>query len=200
MMKFFALRSGGRAAPLAVVCCMLLLLLGRAGAAHAQAAAPVRIEADRMETDQKSRTVAFVGSVVARQGDLRIEADEMRVFYAAQGDKAGDAGGEAIERLTARGRVTIAKQDWTASGDALEYFARRRYAVLTGNARAWQGGNMVSGERIELYLDEGRTVVERGGRQQGRVKAFFYPNAREARPPAAAPDAGNKREGNRGHE
>ncbi len=203
MTKFPALGAGRCGFPLAAAWFLLVCLCVLAGAGHGRAAAPppsrqapVRIEADRMETDQKSRTVVFAGSVVARQGDLRIEADEMQVFYAA---RDGETGGEAIERLTARGRVTIAKQDWTASGDALEYFARRRYAVLTGDARAWQGGNMVRGERIELYLDEGRTVVDRGGRPSGRVKAFFYPAAGGERPAVQGREAREKG-GGAGHE
>ena len=173
----------------------LLVLLLRPGLLPAAPrAAPsqpaVRIEADRMESDQKSRTVVFVGNVIARQGELRIQADEMQVFYGAkQGAERADA--QAIERLTARGHVTIAKKDWTASGEALEYIAHRRYAVLTGNARAWQGGNVVSGQRIELYLDEGRTVVEKGARDSGRVKAFFYPGDQEG--PAARGEAGGQR-------
>jgi len=154
-------------------------LAGRYAVAAEQRDA-VRIEADRMETDQKARTVYFSGNVIARQGDLRIQADDMQVFYKMkdEGDAAED---QAIDRLVARGHVTVAKKDWTASGNALEYFSGRRLAILTGDARAWQGGNMVSGQRIELYLDEGRTVVEKDKGSSERVKAFFYPEEKSRR-------------------
>jgi len=45
--------------------------------------------------------------------------------------------------------------------------------VLIGDARVWRDDNVVTGERITIYLAEDRSVVEGG--QQERVKAVFYP-------------------------
>jgi len=128
-----------------------------------------------METDQKRQMVTFAGNVAARQGELVIHADTMEVYY-RQEKRRTDS--QAIDRLIARGHVKVLKKEWTATGDELEYFAGRRLAVLTGNASAWQGNNMVRGQKIELYLDEGRTVVERQKNSPERVKAFFYPGGK----------------------
>jgi len=54
----------------------------------------------------------------------------------------------------------------------------------------WQEDNVVTGERITIYLAEDRSVVE-GGKQE-RVKAVFYPKNQEQstaanKPPAGAP-------------
>lgn len=149
---------------------------------------PVHIEADRMESDQKTESVLFVGNVEAKQGDLAIKAERMTVFYqqnqpVAAKTTAAEAS-RAIDRLTASGEVEIVKLNWTATGDQLEYISRDRKIILTGNTKVWQDNNLVTGDRIVLYLDEGKSVVERKGSGEGeRVKAFFYPDAKTVKKP-----------------
>lgn len=142
---------------------------------------PIHIEADRMESDQKSEVVLFFGNVEARQGDLLIQAERMTVYYqkpAAAGTAAppGEETSRAIEKLLASGTIKIVKQNWVATGDQLEFISGERKIVLTGNTRVWQDNNLVTGDRIVLFLDEGKSVVEKNGTGDGgRVKAFFYP-------------------------
>jgi lipopolysaccharide export system protein LptA len=50
----------------------------------------------------------------------------------------------------------------------------------------WQEDNVVSGETIDIYLSEDRSVVQ--GSPQGRVKAQFFPRE-DARPAADGPAA-----------
>lgn len=152
---------------------------------------PIYIEADRMESDQQQDVVVFSGRVQAKQDDVVIHADEMTVHYstakaddaaekeATEGAGAGNKeGGNAIARnintILARGHVKIVKGDWYATGDTMRYFADERKVQLTGNAKAWQDQNTITGEQIIMYLDEGRSVVERSGPQGQRVKAFIY--------------------------
>lgn len=150
---------------------------------------PVHIEADRMESDQKTESVVFVGNVEAHQADLAIKADRMTVFYQrapadpSPKNTAAEAA-RAIDRLTASGAIEIVKLQWTATGDQLEYISRDRKIILTGNTKVWQDNNLVTGDRIVLYLDEGKSVVERKSSGEGeRVKAFFYPDAKTEKKP-----------------
>jgi lipopolysaccharide export system protein LptA len=180
---------------LLIVCLLLPILLSTGRDAVALAgnpgAKPIYIEADRMESDQQQDVVVFTGRVQAKQDDVVIQADEMTVHYAAaQADKAAGkeiregngpdnkAGENTISRnistILARGHVKIVKGDWYATGDTMHYFADERKVELTGNAKAWQDQNTISGEHITMYLDEGRSVVERSGPQGQRVKAFIY--------------------------
>lgn len=159
---------------------LIPLLLCLPGLATAQNGAPVHIEADRMETDQKQQLVTFFGNVAAKQGDLSIFADTMTVHY--REGAAPAAGDSAMEKIIADGNVKIARQNWSASSGHLEYLADSREAVLTGDARVWQDNNMVSGERIQLFLDEGRSVVERKPASKERVKAFFFPGKEKPAP------------------
>ena len=137
---------------------------------------PIHIEADRMESDHQREAVLFAGNVEASQGDLLIRADEMTVFYAKPKEGDGPGTEKSIDNLHATGNVKIVKQDWAATGDVVEYKADERKVVLTGNTKVFQDNNTVSGDRVVLFLDEGKSVVEKQGTDEGgRVKAFFYP-------------------------
>lgn len=52
--------------------------------------------------------------------------------------------------------------------------------VLTGNAKAWQGPNMVAGKTITYYLNEKRSVVEQDETTKGRVKAVIHPESKKS--------------------
>jgi lipopolysaccharide export system protein LptA len=137
-----------------------------------------------METSQGGG-VLFSGNVQANQGNLVIHADEMTVLYTKTGlqpDASAEAAADLsqkIEKITAQGNVKIIQGDWIAAGDTMDFNADTRIVTLAGNAKAWRDQNMVSGEKIVLYLDEGKSVVESSSREGERVKAFIYPSAQE---------------------
>ena len=174
-----------------LLCTLLVLSLYHAPAAWGQetpnSSGPIQIEADRMETSQEKSIVVFSGHVRANQGELTINADSMTVLYASASSST-DAPGEGlsgqIEKITARDNVKIVQGDWVATGESMDFNADERIVVLSGNAKAWQEQNMVSGEKIILYLNEGRSVVERSGQDGERVKAFIYPGSQEKKPAA----------------
>lgn len=171
---------------------LALLLLPEAAAlravpldAEVQKGGPINIEADRMESSQQKNSVLFSGNVEARQDDLTIMADQMTVHYTNAGGEKGEAvsSAQAVDSIVSEGNVRLQRENWTASADRMEYHEGERKVVLMGNTKVWQDNNMVTGERIELYLDEGRSVVERGSEKQERVKAFFYPGSSSSSTP-----------------
>lgn len=150
-------------------------------------AAPIRIEADRMESIQKDGAISFSGNVQAHQDDLVINADEMTVLYAKGVSLSDPAAGTAaeptreIKSIRATGNVKIVQGNWVAAGDTMDFKADERIVILAGNAKAWQEQNMVSGEKIVLYLEEGRSVVESSTGTGERVKAFIYPSSEDSK-------------------
>ncbi|HUM14561.1 MAG TPA: lipopolysaccharide transport periplasmic protein LptA [Candidatus Nitrosotalea sp.] len=141
--------------------------------------APVTVDADQLENIQKEGLVVFSGNVVASQNSSTQWADRMEVYLDDKGDK--------IVRTVSTGNVRIITKD-CRSGTAkrAEYYDAEQRVVLIGNARVWRDDNVVTGERITIYLAEDRSVVEGG--QQERVKAVFYPRNQDeaaARPKAA---------------
>jgi lipopolysaccharide export system protein LptA len=127
--------------------------------------APVTVDADSLESMQKEGLSVFKGSVVARQNNSVQYADRMEVYTDAKTDR--------IERVVSIGNVRIITSD-CRMGTALraEYYDGEQRVVLIGNARVWRDADVVTGERITIYLAEDRSLVE-GGKQE-RVKAIFY--------------------------
>jgi lipopolysaccharide export system protein LptA len=132
--------------------------------------APVTVDADQLENLQKEGVIVFTGNVVASQDNSTQYADRMEVYL--------DPKGENIVRTVSTGNVRIITKDCrTGTGHRVEYYDAEQRVLLIGNARVWRDDNVVTGERITLYLAEDRSVVE-GGKQE-RVKAVFYPRAQE---------------------
>ena len=146
---------------------------------------PIQIEADRMESSTENSAVLFFGNIKASQGDLVIHADEMTVLYTkieAQPGISADTTADLsqnIDKIIAKGNVKIVQGDWVAVGDTMDFNADARIVILAGNATAWQEQNMVSGEKIVLYLNDGKSIVESGPEGGERVKAFIYPSPQE---------------------
>jgi lipopolysaccharide export system protein LptA len=127
--------------------------------------APVTVDADSLESMQKEGLSVFKGSVVAKQNNSVQYADRMEVYTDAKTDR--------IERVVSTGNVRIVTRD-CRMGTALraEYYDSEQRVVLIGNARVWRDADVVTGERITIYLAEDRSLVEAG--KQERVKAIFY--------------------------
>lgn len=131
---------------------------------------PIRIEADHMTATEKSSSVVFTGNVDAKQDDVRIRSDKMTVHYTSKNDqKNNTALTQKVEKLVCEGSVEITREKWLGTSKTMIYLANERQIILIGKAKAWQGKNMVSGEKIIYYLDEGRSEVV--GRPKATVGA-----------------------------
>ena len=158
-----------------IACCVLILPLQSIGAES-----PIYIEADQMSSTEKTNTVLFTGDVDAKKGDLRIRSDKMTVYYTENTDEDGKQATDTtqqVEKLICEGNVEITRNDWLGTSDKMVYLSEKRQVILTGNAKAWQDQNMVGGEKIVYYMDEGRsevvggTSVTVGGEQKEKKKS-----------------------------
>ncbi len=136
---------------------------------------PVTVDADHMESFQKESLVIFTGNVIARQNGSVQYADRMEVYL--------DEAGSRVVRTVSMGNVRIITRDCrTGTAKRSEYYDGEQRVELIGNARLWQADNVVTGEKITIFLNQERSVVQ-GGKQE-RVKAIFY--AREEKEPTGA--------------
>lgn len=117
--------------------------------------APITIEADRMVSLEEDNSVLFTGNVDARQGDVRIRSNKMTVYYTA----AADGKKQEVKRLKCVGNVEVTKGEWLGTGKQMNYLAKDRKVILSGNAKAWQDKNLVTGDTIIYYIDEKRQEV-----------------------------------------
>jgi len=160
---------------------LALLLAAASCIAAEEPSEPINIEANRMISQENANSVVFIGNVDARQGKLTIRADEMTVYYTEKKtnqDKT-DKTSSQMEKLNCKNNVKITQGDWLGTGDRMDYTAKERKVVLTGNAKAWQGQNMVAGKTIIYYLDEKRSVVEPDATGKDRVRAVLHPETKK---------------------
>nr|WP_281267787.1 LptA/OstA family protein [Nitrospira lenta] len=151
--------------------------------------APTTITAKKMTVRNQDSQAVFEGSVILTQGTLMVYSDKMVVSFSPQSEDAkkgepGDikknepsvatkpmgkgadvmpgASGRSVKQIEATGHVRIEKETGNATSNKAVFDNSRRVVTLTGDPVAWEKGTRVSGEKIVIYLDEDRSVVEGG--------------------------------------
>lgn len=153
------------------------------------AQAPTTITAKKMTVRNQDSQAVFEGAVILTQGTLMVYSDKMVVSFspqsteakkgesndakrsdslssAKQTSKAGDvmpgSSGRSVKQVEATGHVRIEKETGNATSNKAIFDNSRRIVTLTGDPVAWEKGTRVSGQKIIIYLDEDRSVVEGG--------------------------------------
>jgi len=176
------MNNGFRLLPALLITAVLICTTSFSTASGAEDA-PITVEADHMSSVEKESSVIFTGEVDARQDNVRIRTDKMIVYYTEKAKAESDAEvSQKVEKLVCNGNVQITRDDWLGTSRDIVYLSGERQFILIGDAKAWQGQNMVSGDKIIYYIDEGRsevvadrataTVGAKNGKdkQKGRVK------------------------------
>jgi lipopolysaccharide export system protein LptA len=177
---------------------------------------PITVISDKLDYDYKANIVVYRGAVEVTQGDVKMVADVLTLTLenkqndqpatkpttgttvpdppappAAAAPPSSDTG--KVKEMVATGNVRIDQGTRWAVGGRATYEQEQRTLVLTENPVLHDGPNIVIGERVTVYLDENRSVVEGG---QKRVKAVFHPNEKSNAAPAtskaAAPAAAKR--------
>lgn len=126
---------------------------------------PVEITSDALQLDQAAGTAVFTGQVKVGQGQLRLAADRIEVFYVqAQGASSGQ-----VERMNATGNVTLSNGTEAAEANAATYTVATGIVEMEGDVLLTQGVNAVSSQTLRIDLNSGT------GRLDGRVKTIFTP-------------------------
>ena len=119
-----------------------------------------------MEFDYRSRVLKYKGGVVATQGDMKLESTTLTVTLDAQVENR-------VKEVVADGQVRLSKGSRWATGGRAVFDQDHNTAVLSNDAELHDGANLIKGDRIVVYLNEERSVVEGG---KGRVEAVLVPS------------------------
>ncbi len=149
---------------IALVMLLTLLFAGMIAAAELMTKRgdqPLQIKSNELLTDSNSRTAIFSGKVIARQGDMTIYADRLKITYAA---KERD-----VELVEANGNVRIIQGINRGESSHAIYDNRKGTITLDGAPKVYQGENELTGSVITYYVDEQKSVVS--GSKGERVQA-----------------------------
>jgi len=155
---------------------LLALLVTAPASAQAlrghNANAPVDVDADRIEVQDRADRAIFSGNVKVRQGGLSLDAARLTVSYSS-----GAGGGTSIQRLDASGGVTVRSASETARGNFAIYDLNRRLITMIGRVTLNQGANVLRGGRLVIDLNSGRSVID-GSATGGRDGVSSGPGGR----------------------
>ncbi len=139
---------------------------------------PVEITSDRLDLDQAAGTAVFAGNVKVGQGELRLAADRVQVFY-VEGTGGGSAG--QVQRMVANGNVTLSNGTEAAESTDAVYEVVAGTVDMTGDVLLTQGQNALSSEKLHIDLNAGT------GQLEGRVQTIFTPGTTPGSATGATP-------------
>jgi len=131
----------------------LLAFAAAAAAAQPKVTGPIRITSETLTADNKAHTALFERNVVAKTGDMTMYADSMLVRYSEEGGE--------VTRIEAAGNVRLQKGGRIITAANATYLAAEDKVVFTGDPRAVDGENVVSGETMTYHITEDRSEVKK---------------------------------------
>ena len=134
---------------------------------------PIHIDANLLEFDARADVATFRGNVVTTQDDIVMHSAVLRVTFVPA---EGIANLDRVQTVIAEGAVHITQGNRVARGERAEFDDAARTLVLSGGAVLVEGASEVRGERVIVYLDEERSVVEG---TNSRVKAVLVPHGED---------------------
>jgi lipopolysaccharide export system protein LptA len=134
---------------------------------------PVNIQSDSMTMDYKNDTVLFSGDVHAKQADGQLMSNTLNVKYGKDFHE--------VQQMIADGNVRISQGlRWCTSDHGVMNQADHT-VVLTGDPVCHDENDQISGTKITVHMDTGKSEVE------GGVKAVIFPRDSKNRDNKAAP-------------
>jgi len=132
--------------------------------------APIDVQSDRIEVQDRADRAIFVGNVHVKQDELTLDTARLTVAYTSTGSVQ-------INRLDASGGVTVRSPSETARGAFGIYDLDRKLITLVGNVVLQREGSQINGQRLTIDLDSGRAVIDGGpagvDQSGGRVTGHF---------------------------
>jgi len=154
-----------------LIACLLFLAVPAASLAQGSQVAfgnsqqdsnlPVEVTAETLDVNQNDNTAVFTGNVVIGQGEMRLSAPRVLVVYKA--DQSG------IQRLEARGGVTIVSGQDAAEGREADYNIDSGMIELRGSVLLVQGPQALTSDQMMVDTRAGTA------RMTGDVKTVLQP-------------------------
>ena len=140
--------------------------------------APIDIEANRLDVDDKAKTATFTGNVRAAQGEFTLRSKVLVVNYS--GGQSGTEGATEVTNIKATGKVLITSdKEQTATSEWADFDVKSQVIKLGGDVILTQGPNVIRGETLIVDLNTGRSSFEaaqeslQNKQKRGRIKMLI---------------------------
>ncbi|MAL11226.1 MAG: OstA family protein [Maricaulis sp.] len=160
LMTLLALGAALTAAPVAEA------QIGRSGG-------PLDVQARQMDVFDEEGRILLRGEVDVIQGDTRLAADEIEIFYTPGGGGATSGGFGDIRNIVATGNVFYVTPLERARGNRGVYEAETDTVTLTGDVVLTRCENVITTTRFVTNLTTGNSSFD-GQESGGRVRAVLF--------------------------
>ncbi|MEO0982113.1 MAG: LptA/OstA family protein [Pseudomonadota bacterium] len=136
----------------------------------------ILIDADVGEVFERERRIVYSGNVDVKQGDARLQADELVVRYKATGEVERDSafsGFGDLDTIVATGNVFYVTSELRARGETATYNADADSIVLSGDVVLLRGQDVAKGEELIVEISRGVSTLSPG--ESGRVQMSIDP-------------------------
>jgi lipopolysaccharide export system protein LptA len=113
---------------------------------------PITVTSETLTADNKAHTALFEKNVVAKTSDMTMAADQMLIFYK---EGSGD-----VTKIEATGNVRLFKATQAITSQNATYYAEEDKVVFTGEPKAIDGENVVTGTRMTYFIKDDRSYIE----------------------------------------
>jgi len=141
---------------------------------------PFEITADQLEIIRKNEQAIFTGNVEAVQGNMKLQSDEMMVFY-KMADNKKDNKGNSVSKVESKGNVVLSTPKETAHSERGIFDVSNNIIRLIGKVVLTSGKNVVKGEQLVYNLTTGQSRLLSDEAPQGskknRVRGVFMPSS-----------------------
>lgn len=110
---------------------------------------PIVITSAKLKAE--NNTALFEGSVVAKTDNMTLYSDKMLVFYSQEGK---------VSKIEADGNVRLIREGKVLTSSKALYIAGEEKIIFTGEPKAVEGENVVTGSKITYIIKEGRSIIE----------------------------------------
>ncbi len=127
---------------------------------------PIDIRSDALDLDYKGNVVTFRGHVHAAQADALLTSDTLTVTYGKDFHE--------VKEMVANANVRMSQGTRWATGDHAVLDQAKHIVILTGSPVVHDGEDQVTGSKITVHLDTGKSEVE-------GARAVFFPAEQKTR-------------------
>ena len=136
---------------------------------------PIRVHAERMQWLNEQQQGVYQGEVVATQGELRLEADQLTLFRSEAG---------TLSRLLAENQQGLAymrdlpeagQPEVEARAERIDYNPAEETLILTGQAHLSRGEDSFRGHQLTYHLTSQNLQAERATTDDQRIEVILSP-------------------------